>query len=97
MNAALLLADDEPFLARHLPEDGFRLVPAHGAYDLALPDGSDCRVALRTLKGHVACAVPLQDEARAEGTVTGKIGEGKGTLDASAVTGNITIEMHVSF
>jgi DNA-binding response OmpR family regulator len=36
MNAALLLADDEPFLARHLPEDGFRLVPAHGAYDLVL-------------------------------------------------------------
>lgn len=64
---------------------------------IGVPDGSDCRVALKTLRGHVACAIPLHDEARAEGQVTGKLGEGKGTLDVSAVNGEITLEMHVSF
>jgi DNA-binding response OmpR family regulator len=37
---ALLLADAEPetrgFLERHLPEDGFELVPAHARFDLVL-------------------------------------------------------------
>jgi DUF4097 and DUF4098 domain-containing protein YvlB len=64
---------------------------------VAIPDGSDCRVGLKTLRGHVACAIPLTEEARIEGQVTGKLGEGKGTLDVSAVTGDITVEMHVSF
>jgi DNA-binding response OmpR family regulator len=36
MTAALLLAAAEPELERHLPEDGFRLVPAHGPFDLVL-------------------------------------------------------------
>jgi DNA-binding response OmpR family regulator len=40
MVAALLLADAEPatrgFLERHLPGDGFELVPAHGRFDLVL-------------------------------------------------------------
>jgi hypothetical protein len=64
---------------------------------VAVPDGSDCRVALKTLRGHVKCAIPLTEEARLDGQVTGKLGDGKGTLDVSAVTGDITLEMHVSF
>jgi DNA-binding response OmpR family regulator len=36
MTAALLLAAQEPELERHLPEDGFRLVPPHGQFDLVL-------------------------------------------------------------
>jgi DNA-binding response OmpR family regulator len=36
MSAALLLAASEPELERHLPEDGFRLVPPHGQFDLVL-------------------------------------------------------------
>jgi DNA-binding response OmpR family regulator len=36
MSAALLLAASEPELERHLPEDGFRLVPPHGRFDLVL-------------------------------------------------------------
>ena len=40
MVAALLLADAEPetrgFLERHLPGDGFELVPPHGRFDLVL-------------------------------------------------------------
>jgi DNA-binding response OmpR family regulator len=33
---ALLLADPDGFLERHLPEDGFELVPAHARFDLVL-------------------------------------------------------------
>lgn len=36
MTAALLLADSDGFLERHLPEDGFELVPAHARFDLVL-------------------------------------------------------------
>ncbi|HZP74252.1 MAG TPA: hypothetical protein VFA97_12855 [Gaiellaceae bacterium] len=45
MTAALLLADAEPetrgFLERHLPEDGFELVPAHAPFDLVLAGDID--------------------------------------------------------
>ena len=51
MSAALLLTDAEPetrgFLERHLPRDGFELVPEHGRFDLVLAgdiDGFDCWV-----------------------------------------------------
>ena len=43
--AALLLADSEPetrgFLERHLPKDGFELVPAHVPFDLVLAGDVD--------------------------------------------------------
>jgi len=43
--AALLLADSEPetrgFLERHLPKDGFELVPAHAPFDLVLAGDVD--------------------------------------------------------
>jgi DNA-binding response OmpR family regulator len=45
MAAALLLADAEPetrgFLERHLPGDGFQLVPPHGRFDLVLAGDVD--------------------------------------------------------
>jgi DNA-binding response OmpR family regulator len=45
MAAALLLADAEPetrgFLERHLPSDGFELVPAHGRFDLVVAGDID--------------------------------------------------------
>ncbi len=41
MTAALLLAAREPELERHLPEDGFRLVPANGRFDLVLAGDLD--------------------------------------------------------
>jgi DNA-binding response OmpR family regulator len=51
MSAALLLTDAEPetrgFLERHLPHDGFELVPEHGRFDLVLAgdvDEFDCWV-----------------------------------------------------
>lgn len=59
----------------------------------SIPDGSDCRVSLSTLRGSVHTSFALQDEAKAESRVTGRLGAGAGTLDISAVTGNITLEL----
>lgn len=59
----------------------------------SIPDGSDCRVMLSTLRGVVHSGIALLEEARAESRVTGHLGAGTGTLDISAVTGNITLEL----
>jgi hypothetical protein len=60
---------------------------------VGVPDGSDCRVTLATLRGDVNCNLQLDDEARAQQRVTGKLGEGSGTIDVSAVTGDILLEL----
>lgn len=58
--------------------------------------GSDCRVSLSTLRGEASISVPLSEEAKTDQRITGRLGEGKGTLDVSAVTGNVTLELHDS-
>ncbi len=63
---------------------------------VSIPDGSDCRVSLSTLRGVVNASMHLEDEARADSRVTGRLGPGSGTLDVSAVTGNITLELRDS-
>lgn len=68
-----------------------RTVNGHSLVDI--PGGSDCRVSLSTLRGQATCGIKLADEARADGRITGRIGDGTGTLDVSAVTGNVTLEM----
>jgi DUF4097 and DUF4098 domain-containing protein YvlB len=60
---------------------------------IGLCDGSDARVSLSTLRGVVTCAVELEDEAKADQRITGRLGAGSGALDVSAVTGNITVEI----
>jgi DUF4097 and DUF4098 domain-containing protein YvlB len=65
----------------------------NGDASIAVPDGNDCRVALSTLRGDVSCTLPLEDEAKAQQRITGKLGAGAGTLDVSAVTGDVRLEM----
>jgi hypothetical protein len=65
----------------------------NGDAHIGVPDGSDCRVSLSTLRGDVSCEMELQDEAKAQQRITGKLGEGTGTLDVSAVTGDVALEM----
>ena len=60
---------------------------------IGLCDGSDARVSLSTLRGVVTCSVELEDEAKADQRITGRLGSGSGALDVSAVTGNITVEI----
>ncbi len=68
----------------------------NGSVELGIADGSDCRVSLSTLRGTVTCEVELADEARSEGRITGALGDGGGTLDASAVSGNIALRLRDS-
>lgn len=65
----------------------------NGDAQVTVPDGCDCRVSLSTLRGDVDCDVNLDDEARMEQHVTGRLGEGTGTLDVSAVNGDITLKL----
>lgn len=64
-----------------------------GDVSVEVPDGGDCRVSLSSLRGDVASELNLQDEARAEGRRTGRLGSGTGTLDISAVTGDVHLKM----
>lgn len=68
-----------------------RTVSGHVA--VAVPDQSDCRVSLSTLRGTVASNLEMADEARSDTRLTGRLGDGNGTLDVSAVTGDIVLEM----
>ncbi|MCL4284366.1 MAG: DUF4097 family beta strand repeat protein [Fimbriimonadaceae bacterium] len=60
---------------------------------LAISDGSDCRVSLSTLRGDVLCDIVLEDEARMDQHITGRLGSGAGSLDVSAVHGGITLRL----
>lgn len=62
-----------------------------GDVKLELPDGSDCRVHLNTLRGSVDCELTLEGEQREANTISGRLGSGAGSLHASAVSGNVTL------
>jgi hypothetical protein len=64
-----------------------------GNAKVSMEEHGDCRVTLSTLRGAVQCDVPLQDEARTAQRLTGRLGDGTGTLDVSAVTGNISVTL----
>ncbi|GMV89895.1 MAG: hypothetical protein AMXMBFR81_28260 [Chthonomonas sp.] len=65
----------------------------NGNATLAISDGSDSRVSLSTLRGTVSCDLELQDLARIDQRVTGRLGEGTGSIDVSAVNGDIVLRM----
>ncbi len=67
-----------------------------GDVTVDVPDGGDCRVSLSSLRGDVASEIPMQDEAKSEGRRTGRLGEGTGTLDVSAVTGNVRLKLRAA-
>ncbi len=68
----------------------------NGDTSLAIADGGDCRVTVSTLRGQVSCSVPLAEEARTEQRITGKLGEGTGTLDVSGINGDISVKLRDS-
>jgi len=65
----------------------------NGDVKLGIPDGSDCRVSLSTLRGSVSCNLELSDQAKQDQRITGRLGAGAGTLDVSAVTGDVSVEL----
>lgn len=68
----------------------------NGDARVALPDGNDCRVSVSTLRGDVSCSLDLADEARTDQRITGRLGNGDGTLDISAVNGDISVGLRAA-
>lgn len=62
-----------------------------GDASLKIVDGCDARITLTTLRGSAMSLVNLEDEAKTEQRVTGKLGSGSGSIDVSAVTGNVSL------
>ncbi len=65
----------------------------NGDAKVSLPDGNDCRISLSTLRGTATCDLPLTDEARSDQRVTGRLGNGMGSVDISAVTGDVEVAL----
>ncbi len=63
----------------------------NGEISVALPEDADCRIKLSAIQGEVTSKLVLQDEARAKGSLTGRLGEGFGSLDVSTVNGDISL------
>ena len=63
---------------------------------ISIPDGSDARVAVTTLRGLASTSIELQDRAQNDQRITGRLGEGSGTIDVSAVTGNVSLNLRNS-
>ncbi len=76
-----------------------RLTTVSGDIDLRLPDGSDCQVALRTLAGDIECGLSCREVSRERNRFQGICGEGRGTLSAEAVHGDVmvTLRAHETF
>ncbi|MEP0766724.1 MAG: DUF4097 family beta strand repeat protein [Fimbriimonadia bacterium] len=79
------------------PFDGAcNLRAVNGDIHIAAPDGSSCRVILSSISGEVSSGVSLRDEIRSEKRLTGTLGDGDGSLDASAISGDVSLEMKSS-
>ena len=63
---------------------------------ISIPDGSDARVAVTTLRGLADTSIELQDRAQNDQRITGRLGDGNGTIDISAVTGNVSLNLRNS-
>lgn len=58
---------------------------------VAIPDGSSARVTLATLSGAVSCGLELTERSDRDQRITGRLGDGAGTIDISAVSGDVEL------
>lgn len=63
---------------------------------ISVPDGSDARVAVTTLRGMATTSIDLQDRAQNDQRITGRLGDGNGSIDISAVTGDVSLNLRNS-
>jgi DUF4097 and DUF4098 domain-containing protein YvlB len=68
----------------------------NGDASISIADGGDARVSLSTLRGAVSSSLSLEDEARGDQRITGRLGEGTGTLDVSGINGDINLKLRDS-
>ncbi len=68
----------------------------NGDAKVHVPDGCDCRVSLSTLRGDTVCELELADEAKSDQRITGRLGDGNGSIDVSGINGDISLSLHDS-
>lgn len=73
------------------PSGNVNVRTVSGQATVRICEGGDARVSLSTLRGMVTCDLPLENEAVTPQRVTGVIGSGAGSIDVSAVTGDVTL------
>jgi DUF4097 and DUF4098 domain-containing protein YvlB len=59
-------------------------------------DGSDCRVSLSSLRGSASSKIDLEDANVQPQKVTGRLGNGSGTIDASTISGDVRLQLRNS-
>jgi len=62
-----------------------------GGMSLALPASSNCRIAATTGSGGVSCSLPVADAATSQGSVTGRLGAGRGYVQMHTDSGGIAL------
>lgn len=62
-----------------------------GSVQAEIADGSDCRVSLSTLQGAVTSTVELEDMSQEGMTIRGRLGDGTGSIELSAVSGDVRL------
>jgi len=80
----------EPFSGR------CNLRSVSGDIEVDVPDGTSCRVALASVSGAVETGIALKEELKSDRRTTGILGDGAGTIDASAISGDVHLEMKSS-
>ncbi|CAN5415428.1 hypothetical protein BH11ARM2_BH11ARM2_15310 [soil metagenome] len=75
------------------PSGNVNVRTVSGQATVKICEGGDVRVSLSTLRGQVVCELPLENEARTPQRVTGILGGGTGSIDVSAVTGDVMLTM----
>jgi len=77
------------------PFDGALTIRTVSGNVLADIDGeSDCRVALSSVSGSVNTSLALEDLAHSRERITGRLGEGKGSLEISTVAGAVNLHLN---
>ncbi|RMG26364.1 MAG: hypothetical protein D6724_01965 [Armatimonadetes bacterium] len=77
------------------PFDGALTIRTVSGNVLADIDGaSDCRVALSSVSGAVNTSISLEDLAHTRERITGRLGEGKGCLEISTVSGAVNLHLN---
>ncbi len=70
-----------------------QLTTVSGDIELCLPDGNDCRVSLRTVAGDLECDLTARSVSRSRNQYECICGEGRGTLRAEAVHGDVRVSL----